>query len=96
MYLGGHINDMKTTAMLKDTVVTGAKNDTDLARIEAGNQMRKSIVEMRHANFNLGCNLPENNKYSIANLSKQDRPLNFHMTAKGVLTGTNKGAQHVS
>jgi len=35
MYLGGHINDMKTTAMLKDGVVTRAKTNTDAARVEA-------------------------------------------------------------
>jgi len=54
--------------------------------------MRKSIVEMRHANFNLGCNLPENNKYSINNLSPKVEPVNFHMSSQGV----TKGAQHVS
>ena len=97
MYFGGYNPDMKTTAMIKDGVVTGAKNDTDAARAQATVQMKNSIVEMRHANFQLGHNMPENNKYSISNLTQADRPTNFHMTAKGVLSNTsNKGAQIVS
>jgi hypothetical protein len=87
---------MKTTAMLKDVKVTGAKSDTDAARAQATVQMKKSIVDMRHANFNLGTNLPENNKYSISNLAQPERQTNFHMTAKGVLANSTKGAQIVS
>lgn len=69
MYLGGHNNDMKTQSMIKDGAVTGAKTDTEAARAAAKEQLKKSTVEMRCANFNLGAHLPEHNKYHISNLT---------------------------
>jgi len=86
MYLGGYNNEMKTTYMCKNDVVAGAKKDTDAAHVQASDQMKSTIVEMRKAKFNLGSNLPETNKYSISNLGNAK---NFHATAKGVLL--NKG-----
>jgi hypothetical protein len=82
---------MLTQAMVKDGILRQGLGTTNEARAQNAVNLAANAKKMRQANFGLGSHLPENNKYSLQNLTEgqaspnNGRPTNFHLTAQSLL-----------